>query len=153
VRIAAGEPRPSTGTWLRHLALGTMVPVALIVTVRTARAIGGASWAGLFTTFPAMSLAVLVATHLEDGPEAACRMAKAMAPGNLITLVFLAAFRLAGHRIGLGWGTACGYAIALATLLALEGLGRSLAADSRPGARTTARLGATLTKESVSPSV
>jgi hypothetical protein len=130
VRIAGGAPSPSTGSWLRHLALGTMVPVVLIVTVRMVRAVGGASWAGLFTTFPAMSLAVLVATHLEAGPVAACRMARAMPPGNLITLVFLAAFRLAGHRFGLGWGTACGYALALATLLALEGLVRALAAES-----------------------
>jgi hypothetical protein len=115
------------------------------------RAVGGASWAGLFTTFPAMSLAVLVATHLEAGPAAACRMAKAMPPGNLITLMFLAAFRLAGHRIGLGWGTACGYAIALATLLALEGLVRSAEADSPPRARTTPRLGAAVTRGAFAP--
>ena len=153
LRIARGEPRPSTGSWLRHLALGTMVPGALLVTIRIVRAVGGASWAGLFTTFPAMSLAVLVATHLEAGPAAVCRMAKAMPPGNLITLMFLAAFRLAGHRIGLGWGTACGYAIALATLLVLEGLGRSLEIESHRGERTSPRLAATLTKGGVSPVV
>jgi hypothetical protein len=153
VRIAAGEPRPSAGPWLRHLALGTMVPGALIVTVRIVRAVGGASWAGLFTTFPAMSLAVLVATHLEAGPAAACRMARAMPPGNLITLMFLASFRLAGHRIGLGWSTACGYAIAVATLLALEGLVRSAATDSHPGARSTPRLDATVSKGDSSPAV
>jgi hypothetical protein len=145
VPIVGEEPSPSTGLWLRHLALGTMVPGALIVMVRMVRAVGGAHWAGLFTTFPAMSLAVLVATHLEAGPEAACRMARAMPPGNLITLMFLAVFRLAGGRLGLGWGTGCGYAVALATLLALEGLVRSLASDSHPGARTTPRRGAVLT--------
>jgi hypothetical protein len=153
VRIAAGEPRPSPGPWLRHVVLGTMAPAALLVTVRVVRAVGGASWAGLFTTFPAMSLALLVATHLEAGPAAVCRMARAMPPGNLITLIFLAAFRLAGDRIGLGWGAACGYTSALATLLALEGLARSSAIDSHPGARTTPGLGATATKGAVAPVV
>jgi hypothetical protein len=151
VRIAGGEPRPSTGPWLRHLALGTMVPGALLVTVRIIRAVGGASWAGLFTTFPAMSLAVLVATHREAGPAAACRMARAMPPGNLITLMFLTAFRLAGQRIGLGWGIACGYAIALATLLALEGLVRSAETDTPPRARTTPHLGAAATRGAFAP--
>jgi hypothetical protein len=139
VRIAGGEPSPSAGPWLRHLALGTMVPAILIVTVRTVRALGGASWAGLFTTFPAMSLAVLVATHLEAGPVAACRMARAMPPGNLITLMFLAAFRFAGHRFGLAWGTACGYALALATLLALEGLVPGMAGAESSTPRSDSR--------------
>jgi hypothetical protein len=81
------------------------------------------------------------------------RMARAMPPGNLITLIFLAAFRLAGHRIGLGWGVACGYASALATLLALEALVRSSATDSHPGARTTLGPGAIATKGAVAPAV
>jgi hypothetical protein len=78
-------------------------------------------------------------------------MARAMPPGNLITLMFLAAFRLAGRRIGLGWGTACGYALALAALLALEGLIRSWATDSHPGARTPRRRGATVTRSAFRP--
>jgi hypothetical protein len=153
VQIAGGGPRPGTGPWPRHLALGTMVPVILIVTVRIVRSVGGATWAGLFTTFPAMSLAVLVATHLEAGPAAACRMARAMPPGNLVTLVYLAAFRLTAHRIGLGWGTACAYAIALVALLVLEGLDRPSATDPDPDARTTSRLGATSTRAASSPAV
>jgi hypothetical protein len=151
VRIGGTEPSRSSEPWFRHLALGTVVPGALIVTVRIVRAVGGATWAGLFTTFPAMSVAMLVATHLEDGPVAARRMARAMPPGNLITLMFLAGFRLAGHRIGLGWGTACGYAAALATLLAFEGVVRSLATDAHPGARTTRRRGDILTRGAFRP--
>ena len=153
VRIASGEPRPGPGPWLRHLALRTMVPAALLVTVRVVRTVGGASWAGLFTTFPAMSLALLVATHLEAGPAAVCRMARAMPPGNLITLIFLAAFRLAGDRIGLGWGAVCGYAGAVATMLALERLGRSSTTDPHPGVRTTSGLGVAETKGAVAPAV
>jgi hypothetical protein len=128
VRIAAGASRPGAGTWLRlrELALGTAVPATLVVAVKMVGVVGGVDWAGLFTTFPAMSLAVLVVTHLEAGPAAACRMAKAMPLGNLITIGFLAAFRLVGPRFGLGWGTACGYAVTLATLLALAGLVRSV---------------------------
>jgi hypothetical protein len=80
-------------------------------------------------------------------------MAKAMPPGCLITLGFLAAFRLAGHRIGLAWATAFGYAIALATLLALEGLIRSLAADSHPGTPKAPRLRESLIKGPFSPAV
>jgi hypothetical protein len=139
VRSAAGTSRPGAGSCprLRELALGTAVPATLVVAVRMVGAVGGVDWAGLFTTFPAMSLAVLVVTHLEAGPAAACRMAKAMPLGNLITIGFLAAFRLVGPRFGLGWGTACGYAVALATLLALAGLVRSVATPApnhRPSA-------------------
>jgi hypothetical protein len=67
-------------------------------------------------------------------------MAKAMPPGNLILIVFLAAFRFAVPRIGLGWGMACGYAVALATLLAVEGLVRSVAIDSSTPVRSAYRV-------------
>jgi hypothetical protein len=41
VRVVGREPRPSTRPSLRHLALRTMVPGALIVAVRLVRAVGG----------------------------------------------------------------------------------------------------------------
>jgi hypothetical protein len=140
VRIASGASRPGAGTWLRlrELALGTAVPATLVVTIKMVGVVGGVDWAGLFTTFPAMSLAVLVVTHLEAGPAAACRMAKAMPPGNLITIGFLAAFRLVGPRLGLGWGTGCGYAVALATLLVLDGQVRSVAIPASASASASA---------------
>jgi hypothetical protein len=127
VRVDAGWSRQGAGARrrLHDLALGTAVPATLVVAIKLLGLVGGAHWAGLFTTFPSMSLAVLVVLHLEAGPAAARRMAKAMPPGNLITIGFLAAFRLAGPRLGPGWGTACGYAVASAVLLALEGLVRS----------------------------
>jgi hypothetical protein len=153
VRITEGDPRPSMGPWLQPLVLGTVVPAVLIVAVRFVRAVGGADWAGLFTTFPAMSLAVLVATHLEAGPAAASRMAKAMPPGNLIMIVYLAVFRLVGPRMGLGWGTACSYAVALATLLALEGLVRSVATDPSPPVRSAHRIVAARRSEPLSTNV
>ena len=138
LRIAAGASLPGAGTWLRPrgLALGTAVPATLVVAVKMVGVVGGVDWAGRFATFPGMSLAVLVVTHLEAGPAAACRMAKSMPPGNLITIGFLAAFRLVGARLGLGWGTACGYAVALATLLALEGLVRSAGTPAHPHRRS-----------------
>ena len=141
VPIAAGASRPGTGTWLRlrELALGTAVPATLVVAVKMVGVVGGVDWAGLFTTFPGMSLAVLVVTHLEAGPAAACRMAKAMPPGNLVTIGFLAAFLFFGPRLGLGWGTACGYAVALATLLALEGLVRPMATPAHHHRRSAPR--------------
>jgi hypothetical protein len=150
-----GEAMAAAESSLLGLVAAATLPLAyaLILMVRIARALGGANWAGLFTTFPAMSLAVLVATHLESGPQAACRLAKAMPPGNLITFMFLAAFRLAGHRIGLGWGTVCGYAFALGTFLAFEGLVRSLATDWHPGPRTTPSQATTLTKGTFSPAL
>jgi hypothetical protein len=124
VRVVGGGSAPGTGRRLPPPALGMLVPSALVVLVRSARALGGPGWAGLFTTFPGMSLSLLASTHLEAGPAAACRLARAMPAGNLITVAFLATFRLAVPRVGPAWGVACGYALALATLLALDALAR-----------------------------
>ncbi len=105
----------------------TAVPAALVAAIRAIGAVAGAGWARLFVTFPGMSLAVLVATHREAGPAAACRLSRALPAGNLGMVAFLAAFRFAGPAIGLGGGTALGYAAALATLLAIERLARTAA--------------------------
>jgi hypothetical protein len=133
--VAGGAPRWVATSRGRALALRTAIPATLVATIRAIGAVAGAGWARLFITFPGMSLAVLVATHLEAGPAAAGRLARAMPAGNLGMVAFLAAFRFAGPALGLGAGTALGLAAALATLLAIERLARTAAvATSRyPG--------------------
>jgi hypothetical protein len=109
-------PRESTWTWLRRSA----VPAAYFGAVRGLRALAGTDFAGLFIPFPGTSLVVLVTTHLEAGPAAACRMAAAMPVGGLSMLAFLTAFRFGCPRLGLGWGAGLAYLAAVATMLAVE---------------------------------
>ena len=83
-----------------------------------------------------MSLTVLVVTHLEAGPVAASRLARALPPGNLSMISFLAVFRFGCPQLGLAWGAALGYAAALATLVVVERLFRL--PSSAPAERTSA---------------
>ena len=76
----------------------------------------GPGMAGLMSTFPVMSMTVLVMTHLESGPSSALQMARALPAGNLGMVAFLAAFRFGCPLLGLFWGTVAGYALALAIL-------------------------------------
>jgi hypothetical protein len=110
------------------------MPAACVLVVRGLRAAAGPGWAGRFLTFPGASLALLVATHVEAGPAAAGRLAAAMPGGGLGTLAFLAVFRFGSPRLGLAWGTAAGYAAAIAALLTVEAAsagGRGLADPAR----------------------
>lgn len=106
------------------LAARTAVPVVYVGVIRSVRAALGSTWSGRFITFPGGSLALLVTTHLERGPAPAFRMAVAMPAGGLGTLGFLLAFRFGSPELGLGWGTAAGYATALLALISAERLGR-----------------------------
>ena len=67
---------------------------------------------------------MLVVTYLEDGREAAARTARAFPQGQFSTLAYLLLFQLAGPSIGLGGGICLGYAAALLTLFAVEGVCR-----------------------------
>jgi hypothetical protein len=115
-RIAAelcGSLAPSRK---RCLILRTAVPVAYLLAVTALRELAGARWAGLLSTFPGMSLALLVVTHLEAGPAEAVRMAKVLPPANLGTIAFIVAFRYGCPELGLVWGIMTGYALAVAVL-------------------------------------
>ena len=111
------EPQPSpTRTSVTIRVLRTIAP---IVFFRGSLAIGdayGPSMGGLMSTFPGVTLTVLLLTHLESGPASALRMARALPVGNLGMLAFLACFRLACPSLGLLWGTILSYVAALATL-------------------------------------
>jgi hypothetical protein len=104
------------------LVLRTLIPVACVLGVHGARTIAGPDKVGLLMPFPATSLSVLVATHLESGPGPACLMARAMPIGGLGTMAFLWAFRFLTPGLGPVGGTACGYLAAACALLAIEGL-------------------------------
>jgi hypothetical protein len=118
-RLGPGRRPPSRG-WV--LATRAGVPAVCVLVVRALRAVAGSGWAGRFLTFPGGSLTLLVATHVEAGPDAARRLAATMPTGCLGTLAFLAVFRFGGPRLGLGWTAAAGYAAALSALLAAEAL-------------------------------
>ena len=105
-------PRPA-----RVLVLRSAVPAGVLAVVFTLRDAAGAGWAGLLGTFPGLSLTSLVVTHLEEGPGAASRMARALPQGNLSMVAFLAVFRLGGPTLGLVAVTVLGYVAALAVLL------------------------------------
>jgi hypothetical protein len=114
-----GSPIPGRSRW-GILALRTAVPVISVLLVNVIRAIAGPERAGLFLTFPGMSLAVLVTTHMESGPKSACRLARALPAGNLGMVAFLTVFRYGCPRLGLAAGAALGFVTALTTLLTVE---------------------------------
>jgi hypothetical protein len=121
---AASRSRDRRSGW-GTLVLRTLIPVACVLCVYGVRSIAGPDEAGLLLPFPATSLSVLVATHLESGPSHACLMARAMPIGALSTLTFLLAFRSLTQGLGPVGGTAFGYLAAACTLLAIEGLSAS----------------------------
>jgi hypothetical protein len=106
---------------LEAMVARTAIPATYVLALGIAERVAGPSWAGLMSTFPSMSLVVLVVTHLEAGPAEASRIAKVLPAGNTSTLAFLAAFRLATTGIGFAAGTIFGYVAALAALLIIEG--------------------------------
>ena len=102
-----------------------MIPVTCVLCVSGARSIAGPDKAGLLLPFPATSLSVLVATHLESGPGHACLMARAMPIGAFSTVAFLLAYRSLTQGLGPVGGTAFGYLAAACALLAVERLSAS----------------------------
>ena len=82
--------------------------------------LAGPSWAGLVSTFPSLSLVVLIVTYLESGPAEASRIAQVLPSGNTSTLAFLAVFRLVCSEAGVAWGTVAGYGAALGVLIAIQ---------------------------------
>ena len=112
-------PRPG-----RAVVLRSAVPAGILALVFALRDAAGAGWAGLLGTFPGLSLTSLVVTHIEEGPAAASRMARALPQGNLSMVAFLAVFRLGGPALGLVAVTVLGYVAALAVLLVGELSGR-----------------------------
>lgn len=116
-----------------QLACRTAIPAGYFLMIRVLRSLAGAGFAGRFITFPGGSLAVLVTTHLESGPGHACRMASAMPTGGLGMLAFLTVFRFGCTGLGLGWGTASGFAAALATLAAIGAISGHSGLAAMPG--------------------
>lgn len=114
---APGRFGPSAG---RSLVLRTVVPAASLLMVLALQDAAGPRWAGLLSPFPALTLAVLVTTHLESGPGEASRLARSLPAANLAMIGFLATFRFGGEYLGLGPATAAGYACALGTLALVE---------------------------------
>ena len=120
----------------RGALAGALAPAACLMLVTALRGAVGAAWAGLLVPFPAATTALLVATHAEAGPAAACRVAAAVPRGSFGTLAFLATFRLLATSLGPGWAAAWGVAAAVAALLAVEAVTRGAVALARQGAST-----------------
>ena len=98
---------------IRTVVLRTATPVVYVILLGIFERLAGPSWAGLMSTFPSLSLVVLVVTYLEAGPGESSRVAQVLPCGNLSTLAFLAVFRLVCEGAGVGWATAAGYGAAL----------------------------------------
>ena len=93
--------------------LRTATPVIYLIVLAIAQYLAGPSWAGLVSTFPSLSLVVLIVTYLESGPAEASRIAQVLPSGNASTLAFLAVFRLVCSEAGVAWGTVAGYGAAM----------------------------------------
>ena len=108
-------PSSSLSKW-RIQAVRSIVPVCCLLGSLVLGDTFGPEVAGLLSTFPGITMAVLLITHLESGPASAIRMARALPAGNLGMVAFLAAFRSGCPNLGLVWGTMAGYMAAVAML-------------------------------------
>ena len=104
----------------RTVVLRTATPVVYVILLGMFERLAGPSWAGLMSTFPSLSLVVLVVTYLEAGPGESSRVAQVLPCGNLSTLAFLAVFRLVCEEAGVRWATAAGYGAALVAILVIQ---------------------------------
>ncbi len=104
----------------RTMLLRTATPAVYVLLLGFFERLIGPSWAGLLSTFPSVSLVVLVVTYLEAGPAESSRVAQVLPCGNSSTLAFLAVFRLVCPEAGAGWATLAGYGAALAALWVIE---------------------------------
>jgi len=120
---ARGREFVPLSTW-RTMVLRTAVPTLYVLFLAGVEHLAGTGWAGLMSTFPSMSLVVLLVTYLEAGPAQSSRIALVLPAGNTSTAAFLAAFRLTCPQVGLSCGTVVGYAAALFALLVIEGIAR-----------------------------
>jgi hypothetical protein len=109
---------------LRTVALRTAIPTLYVLFLAAVERLAGTGWAGLLSTFPSISLVVLLVTYLEAGPAQSTRIALVLPAGNTSTAAFLAAFRVTCPQVGLSAGIALGYLAALLVLLAIEGFVR-----------------------------
>ncbi len=134
---AARRVRVALGPRARTCAIRTTVPALCLLASLTMGRAFGPGVAGLTSTFPALTLTVLILTHLEGGAGAVVRIARTLPPANLGMLAFLGVFGRGVGPIGLAGGTALAYLAAVATLglvawLAEEDGGR-VAPMVRPG--------------------
>jgi hypothetical protein len=128
---------------LRTMFLRTATPALYIFVLAIAQQLAGPSLVGLVSTFPSLSLVVLIVTYLESGPAEAGRIAQVLPSGNTSTLAFLAVFQLVCSEAGIAWGTFAGYAAALGVLVAVQAVsnGTTLVSSGGPSAQPIRRLG------------
>jgi len=110
----------------RRLLIRIATPTIYVFMIAISERLAGPSWAGLVSTFPSLSLVVLIVTQLEAGPAETRRIAEVLPFGNTSTLAFLAVFRLVCADAGVGWGAVAGYGAAVATIVMIEGISNSL---------------------------
>ncbi len=119
---------------VRTMILRTATPALYALILGLAEYLAGPSWAGLVSTFPSMSLVMLMVTHLETGRAEAGRIAQVLPLGNSSTLAFLAVFRLVCAEVGVGWATIAGYGAALGVLGVIQAVSvRSTVSGRRAG--------------------
>ncbi len=82
--------------------------------------------AGLLGTFPCMLTSLLIVTSLEEDVKSAGKLAQSFPLGQLATLSFVIVFGQLCHSVGVLPALVAGYATALATLVAIEGISQTL---------------------------
>ena len=82
--------------------------------------LAGPSWAGLLSTFPSLSLVVLIVTYLEAGPAEASRIAQVLPCGKYEHAGVSGGFPACVHRSGVAWGYASGRRYSIAIFLAVQ---------------------------------
>jgi hypothetical protein len=116
-----GKVRPRVPlSRVRTMLFRTATPVIYLIMLGIAQELAGPSWAGLVSTFPSLSLVVLIVTYLESGPAEASRIAQVLPSGNASTLAFLAVFRVVCPEAGVAWATLAGYGAALSVLISIH---------------------------------
>jgi hypothetical protein len=105
---------------LRTMFLRTATPALYISVLALAQQLAGPSLAGLVSTFPSLSLVVLIVTYLESGPAEARRIAQVLPFGNTSTLAFLAVFQVVCSQAGTTLGIFAGYVAALGALALIQ---------------------------------
>jgi hypothetical protein len=135
-RSAEGENHPKVPiSRLRTMLLRTATPVIYLLMLGIAQDLAGPSWAGLVSTFPSLSLVMLIVTYFESGPAEASRIAQVLPSGNSSTLAFLAVYRVVCPDTGVVWASLAGYGAALGILICMQWAPKGLSFVTPPKAR------------------
>ncbi len=101
---------------LHEVALRAAVAAATVVAITSAARAIGPAWAGLLAGFPVVTFPFLLIIHAGHGAAPLLTILRAYPSGLASLAVFALTVSFAFPALGLGWGTAAGFAAAAAWL-------------------------------------